>query len=594
MRIPHALHALTLVAASLVWHDMVRAQDAAPTSPAQRPRIGLVLGGGGARGAAHVGVLRVIDELKIPIDCVVGTSMGALVGATFAAGAPPAEVEREMRAIKWEETVGGQGRRNRMPINRKLTGITYTNSLELGVERGRLLTPAGLLDTQEIEQSLRLLVARAQFVRDFDDLAIPFRAIATDMVKGEMVVLRSGELAVAMRASMAAPGVFSPVMLEDKVLADGGLMRNLPVDVARELCADVVIAVWMSSPAPNAADVSAFSMLQRSIDVSIDANVREQIESLTAADVGIDVPTGDMRSTDFQRVPDAIDAGRAAAEAQRNSLLRYAVSEQEYASWAQSVGRTDVDDYTLADVRINGAQRVNPEYVKAQLRSAVPGATVTAEQVVADADRIYQLGDFERVDYRFVGEGESRTLEIDLTENMGQNVFRADFGLAAYEAGDLFAIIRLDHDKTWINDKGGRWHNAIQMGRDSLLQSDFYQPLDVRQRFFVQPIAFAEQRREDIFLDDDRVAEYKVKQAYGQVDLGVNFGTVAQLRFGLRSGGSEADLDTGILLPDFERHDRHCAAGARLDRYARLRGHADARLVLQRTLRGCDGLARRR
>ena len=134
---------------------------------------------------------------------------GALVGATFAAGTAPAEVEREMLAIKWEETVGGQGRRNRMPISRKLASITYTNSLELGVARGRLLTPGGLINTQQIEQSLHTLVARAQFVRDFDDLAIPFRAVATDMVKSEMVVLDQGELAVAMRASMAAPGVFS-------------------------------------------------------------------------------------------------------------------------------------------------------------------------------------------------------------------------------------------------------------------------------------------------------------------------------------------------------------------------------------------------
>jgi len=502
-----------------------------------------------------VGVLRVIDELRIPIDCVVGTSMGALVGATLAAGAPPAEVEREMRAIKWEETVGGQGRRNRMPISRKLANTTYTNSLELGVANRRLLTPSGLVNTQEIEQSLRTLVARAQFVRDFDDLPIPFRAIATDMVKGEMVVLDRGELAVAMRASMAAPGVFSPVVLDDKVLADGGLMRNLPVDVARDLCADVVIAVWMSSPSPDAEDVSAISMLQRSVDVSIEANVRAQIESLTAADVGIDVPTGDMRSTDFQRVPDAIEAGRTAATARRDALLRYAVSEEEYAAWSQTIGRTEIETYTLAGVRINGTERVNPEYVQAQLRNVAPAATVTAQEAAADADRVYQLGDFERVDYRFIGEASSRSLEIDVDEKSA-NILRADFGLAAYEAGDLFAIIRLDHDRTWINDRGGRWHNALQMGRDSLLTSDFYQPLDVHQRFFVQPIAFAEQRREDIYLDNDRVAEYELRDAYGQVDLGINFGTVAQLRLGLRSGSSEAELDTGIVLPDIARvHD---------------------------------------
>ena len=555
MRTLAAGRTLALVAAAnLAWHGTLVAQNAGASEPAQRPRVGLVLGGGGARGAAHVGVLRVLDELRIPIDCVVGTSMGALVGATFAAGTPPAEVERAMLAIKWEETVGGQGRRSRMPISRKLANITYTNSLELGVAKGRLLTPGGLINTQQIEQSLHTLVARAQFVRDFDDLAIPFRAIATDMVKSEMVVLEQGELAVAMRASMAAPGVFSPVVIDGRVLADGGLMRNLPVDVARDLCADVVIAVWMSSPSLESGDLSAIAMLQRSVDVSIEANVRVQIDSLTPADVGIDVPTGDMRSTDFQRVPDAVVLGRAAAEAQREALLRYSVPEEEYALWALSVGRADIETYTLADVRINGTERVNPEYVQAQLRDSVPGATVTAEEVVADIDRVFQLGDFERVNYRFNGEGDVRSLEIDVREKIfGANILRADFGLAAYEAGDLFAIIRLDHERTWINDHGGRWHNAVQMGRDSLLTSDFYQPLDVRQRFFVQPIAFAEQRREDIYVDDDRVAEYEVRETYGRVDVGTNFGAVAQLRLGLRTGWSEADLDTGLVLPDIAR-----------------------------------------
>lgn len=533
-----------------------RAQNSAePVAAPQRPRVGLVLGGGGAKGAAHVGVLRVLDELKIPIDCVVGTSMGALVGATLAAGTSPAEVEREMLAIKWEETVGGQGRRNRMPISRKLTGITYTNSLEFGLGGGRLLTPGGLLSTQEIEQSLRTLVARAQFVRDFDELAIPFRAVATDMVQGDMVVLDSGDLAVAMRASMAIPGLFSPVALDDKVLADGGLVRNLPVDVARDLCADVVIAVWMSAPSPEAEKLSsALTMLERSLDVAIESNMRVQIASLTDADVGINVRTGDMSSTDFQLVPDAIAAGRVAAEAQRDALLRYAVSEDEYAAWAQSVGRSNIETYTLAEVRINGAERVNPEFLRVQLRNAVPGATVTPDQVAADTDRIYQLGDFERVDYRFLGESDVRVLEIDVTEKASApNFLRGDFGLATYEVGDLFAIIRLDHERTWINSRGGRWHNALQLGRDTLLMSDFYQPLDIHQRFFVHPIVTAEQRLEDIYVDNDRIAQYEVGQLYGQLDVGANLGTVAQLRFGLRTGWSQAKLETGFGLPNLER-----------------------------------------
>ena len=215
------------------------------------PRIGLVLGGGGAKGAAHIGVLRVLDEMRIPISCVVGTSMGALVGGTFAAGMPPEEIERSVLDINWSKTVGSEGQRDQAPINRKLAGITYTNNLDLGIKDGRVKGGGGLLRSQNIEDVIRGLVANARSTEDFDDLPIPFRAVATDMLAGEMVVLESGDLSVAMRASMSVPGAFSPVLLDDRVLADGGMMRNLPVDIARELCADVVIAVSLESPPPT-------------------------------------------------------------------------------------------------------------------------------------------------------------------------------------------------------------------------------------------------------------------------------------------------------------------------------------------------------
>ena len=292
---------------SHTWRSLVRvlallaplcgtaaAQDASPTA-SSRPRIGLVLAGGGAKGAAHIGVLGVLDELRIPIDCVAGTSMGALVGATFATGMRPEEIEREVLAIDWARTVGGQGRRDRMPIKRKLATMSYTIPLEVGFGPDGLRMPGGLIVTQEIEQFIRTLVAPFRYTQDFDDLPIPFRAVATDMVAGEMVILENGDLSEAMRASMAMPGVFAPVTRDGKVLSDGGMMRNLPVDIGRQLCADVVIAVWMSSPPTEAGSLtSALSLLGRSFDVMIGANERLQMESLTPRDVAIDVPMGDI------------------------------------------------------------------------------------------------------------------------------------------------------------------------------------------------------------------------------------------------------------------------------------------------------------
>ncbi|HZF30732.1 MAG TPA: patatin-like phospholipase family protein [Gammaproteobacteria bacterium] len=532
------------------------AAQAVDGSPATRPHVALVLAGGGAKGAAHIGVLRVLDELHIPVDCVVGTSMGALVGAVYASGIPPPDIESAVLEVDWGRVVGGQGRRDRMPIQRKLTAATYTNSFEVGVRKRQLLMPGGLVGAQEIEQVIRALVARARQTSDFDQLPIPFRAVATDMLHGEMVVLANGDLSQAMRASMALPGVFAPVERDGRILSDGGMMRNLPVDIGRTLCGDAVIAVWMSSPPPKPESLeSALSLVTRSLDVMIGANERAQIESLTPRDVGIEVPMGTMGTGDFERVPEAIALGRAAAEMRREELLKFAVPEDEYRAWAQSLGRASAAETALADVRIVGADRVEPEYVRAQLENVAPGASVSTTEIAADVERVYALGDFERVEYALTGPEDARVLEIAPVEKpWGPNFFRADLGLAAYEAGDMFAILRADHDRTWVNSRGGRWHNALQLGRQSIATTDFYQPIDVRQRFFVQPIVLFQENREDVYLDGDRVARYDVREAYGHVDFGANFGTRAQVRLGFRRGSYDATIDTGIpALPEIDR-----------------------------------------
>jgi NTE family protein len=530
----------------------------AQTEGGERPRIGLVLGGGGAKGAAHIGVLRVLDELRVPVACVTGTSMGALVGATFASGMAPEEIESSVRAINWSRTVGSEGERDRTPIHKKLAGIVYTNNLDMGIKGGTLRTPGGLLKTQDIEDVLRGLVSDARYTRDFDDLPIPFRAVATDMLAGEMVVLGKGDLSVAMRASMAVPGAFSPVVMDGRVLSDGGIMRNLPVDIARDLCADVVIAVSLSSPSPTADDLlSAVTLAGRALDVMIDANQKAQIATLTERDVSIVVLMGDIGSTAFERVPDAIPLGRAAALAQKDALLRYALPEQEYLAWRESVSRPASPPERLAQVNIHGLDRVNPDYVRAQLRNVAPAAEVTTAQIVEDTGRIFALGDFERVEYRITGPQDAHTLDIQpIEKSWGPDFVRFDLGLTANGDGTLQAVLRADHNRTWINPLGGEWHNAIQLGLQTMAQTDLYQPLDVRQRFFVQPSAQFEQSLEDIYDDGERIARYYLRELYGQLDFGMNLGTRAQIRAGLRSGWLQAKRDTGdTVLPDVDTEE---------------------------------------
>ena len=540
-RRPRVLGAVASVAALLVVAHCAAADRATPADESSastgRPRIGLVLGGGGAKGAAHVGVLRVLDELRVPVDCVVGTSMGALVGGAFASGTGAPELEQAILAIPWGDTIAFQGQRKRQPMRRKLAGVTFSNNLEFGLRGGGLAAPTGFINAQNIEQTIQYLVSRSRGVSDFDQLPIPYRAIATDMQTGEMVVLESGNLAQAMRASMAVPGVFAPVTIGGRILGDGGLSRNVPVDVARQTCADVVIAVAVPNPVPTPEELqSPITMVGRTIDVLIGANEKQQLDTLGPADVKIVIPLGDIGSASFDRVREAIPLGREAALAQREPLARYSLPEADYLAWRESVTRPERGPVRLATVAVTGAERVNPDYVR-EVLALEPGDVVSERQVATRVDRVYALSDFETVRYALRGDPENPELEVRLREKAtGPNVLRFDLGLYIGTDGNTAFSIVSDYSRNWINPRGGALHGALKLGRTSGLDASWYQPLDRRHEWFVEPGASLQRSLEDFYSDGDAVARYDLRHGYGFLDAGRVFGTTAELRAGVRSG----------------------------------------------------------
>jgi NTE family protein len=518
--------------------------DAATT---ERPRIGLVLGGGGARGGAHVGVLKVLDELRIPIDCVAGTSMGALVGATFASGAPADAIERELSAINWAATIGTEGQRELLPVQRKLAGITYSNNIQFSIQARRLIADGGFLPSQHVEERLRLLIGKARDATDFDELPIPFRAVATDLAASRMAVLDSGDLVQAMRASMAVPGVFAPVVIGDQVLVDGGLIRNLPVDVARRLCADVVIAVALASPPPEAADLqSPFAVARRSIDAIIQANERRQLASLTDQDVAIIVPVGDIGTSQFDRVLEAIPLGESAARALGHVLRRYALSEPEYRRWRERVRPAEVAPVLVESIHFQPLRHASADYLASRMTTRA-GDEVSRAELERDMSRIFASGDFVQVDYRLrPGEQGGEVLDVSAVEKPhGTDFLRFDLGLAGSAGGDVLFALRADHRREWVNALGGQWRNALQLGQLTELETALYQPLDVPQRFYVEPAVRLRRSLEDIFDDGDRLARYDLLEAQARVDVGVNIASHTRLHTGLRWGVAEFELDIG-------------------------------------------------
>jgi NTE family protein len=534
------------------------AQSAAsePAAGAERPRIGLALGGGGARGGAHVGVLSVLEELRIPIDCIAGTSMGALVGATYASGVLMADIERQILEVDWSATIGSAGRRSMVPMQRKLAGITYSNNIELGITGGSLYGVGGLVSTQNVEGFFRLLVGNARDIDDFDQLAIPFRAVATDLAASEMVVIGSGDLTRAMRASMAVPGVFAPVVVDDMVLADGGMMRNLPVDVVRALCADVVIAVSLQAPPPSPEQLQGvFALAGRSIDAMIIANERQQLATLTDRDVAVIVPTGDLGSSQFSRVTEAVPLGASTARRLAASLSRYSVSEEEYRAWRAGLQPPPDGAVKVEEIRFQPLRHASADFLSTRLRTQ-PGDVVPLSVLEADMNRVFTSGDFLRVDYHLrPASGGGKIVEIEVVERPGGTDFiRFDIGLAGSSGGDTQFVLRADHRREWLNPLGGQWRNTLQLGEFSLLESALYQPFDVQQRYFVEPGILVSRSLENFYDDGDRVARYDLLEAELRLDVGVNIGDHARVKSGLRWGGTEFDEDIGrIDILDTER-----------------------------------------
>jgi NTE family protein len=530
------------------------ASTVASASPTGRPRIGLVLGGGGAKGAAHVGVIRVLEEMRIPVDCIVGTSMGALVGGTYATGMDAGELQRRIEDISWNDTFAFQNRHERLPMRRKLAGVTYSNSLEFGVHGDGLTAPSGFINTQNIEQTIRLLVARSLGVQDFDRLPIPYRAIATDMQRGEMVVLDSGDLATALRASMAVPGIFAPVTIGERVLGDGGLTRNVAVDIARQTCADVVIAVSVPNPIPKPEDLqSPLTMLNRTLDVLVGANERDQLRTLGERDVSIVVDSGDITSGSFNRVKEAIPLGRIAALRHRDELARYSVGEQEYVAWRERTLRGSGNSVQLAEVKVDGLNRVDETYVRARL--GLDAGSIVDQRLLSDRiDEVYALGEFDRVQYELTGDSDRPELAITAFEKpWGPNFVRFDVGLQVNSDGSGAFVLGGDLVRGGLNAFGGELHGVLAIGRTSTAELSLYQPFERRRRYFVEPGLRLRRSVEDFFDGEDPVARYQLSEALGTLELGRVFGNVAELRVGLVSGTQSAERD--IAPSDFVRSE---------------------------------------
>jgi len=514
--------------------------------PAARPRIGLVLSGGGARGLAHVGVLQVLEEHRIPIHAIAGTSMGAVVGGLYASGRTPAQIEALVSTLDWNAAFRDRPPRDNMNFRRKQDDREYLVRFPLGVKGGSFRVPRGLIQGQQLTQILRRETIAVAAIDDFDRLPTRFRAVATDLENGERKVIAAGDLTEALRASMSAPGVFAPVELEGRMLVDGGLVENLPVDVAKAMGVDIVIAVDVGSlPVGRRELSSALAVSNQMLTIMMQRETARQRRLLAGDDLLIEPALGNMLPTDFTDVDQTVEHGRDAALAH---AARLALLGADEAGWQAYLAARAVRVSPLPEVQF---VRTDPRSGRYRERIVAELAPVIGEPLDPVAmqrrlSHLYADDNFESLDYRLVQDGGLDGIEVSARrKSWGPNYIR--FGLELqddFEGSNSFtAGVRAQ--VTEVNRYGAEWRTDLRVGGRPRLMTEFYQPIGYASDWFVAPRLLIERRNFDIIEDEDRLATYRVRNREFGLDLGREFGSWGELRAGVVLGEGSRRLLVG-------------------------------------------------
>ncbi|HLV85746.1 MAG TPA: patatin-like phospholipase family protein [Candidatus Sulfotelmatobacter sp.] len=495
-----------------------------------RPQVGLALSGGGALGLAEIGVIRWMEEHHIPVDRVAGTSMGAIIGAMYATGMSPAEIQKFAEQIDWDEAFLPGTTYGQLSYRRKQDRRDYLINAPLGLKHG-LTGPNGFNSGQEVGLLLDRIALSEFDVTDFDDFPIPFRAVATDMLSGEAVVLHSGRLAQAVRASMAIPGVFTPVDMDGRVLADGGMVQNIPVETVRAMNADVVIAVQLRVPPANRAQLETIAgVLSRAVDVMITQN---ETHSIALAQALVSVDTAGFSVTDYSQVQALVELGYKTAASQSAALLPFALNDT--AAWdryiAEREGRKHPVPRKISGVEVVGSDTDTDHRLENRLKKSMHGE-LDVRALDTQLTRVVGEGQFDRLGYDgFVQDGvpalrvttHEKTYGppfVDLAVNVdGSGVAAFDFS-----AGARVTFMDVAH-------RGGEWRSDLLFGSSNLAATEFFQPV-AGSHYFVAPYAFASKDARNSFSGLTRVAVFGDERAGGGLDIGYDSGRRSEFRIG--------------------------------------------------------------
>ena len=467
----------------LVFITSILAQD--------RPKIALVLSGGGARGGAHVGVLKVLQEKKIPIDLIVGTSMGALVGGLYASGKTPDEIDELLTTTDWKRYIRTDFNRADTPMRKKAIEYRYQGRLGLGVNaEDEIVLPTGVLKRQPMLFKFLNETQYAENIKNFDDFPIPFRAVATNIKNGNKVVLKSGSLAKAIYASASIPGGFQPINIDGVDLVDGGVSDNMPIDVAKKMGADIIIAVDVSENFDKDLDVNSyFVVMGQLVNILMRKNANKAIATLDKNDILLTPDLDGFNGLDADKYVEIIQRGVDVTKAAYESKLKQlSLSDEDYAKYQQKHRKMPKYNPPVIDeIKINNPTYLGNQSILNRLHVHA-GEKLDEKQLRADLLHLYNMMIFDSVDYEIKQKNGKNILIISTKpswDNHGE--IRFSLGLQDDFKGHSSYSMKLGYTKFGMNEYGGEWKSDFEIGRNKLAKTEFFQPFDSMQRYYLKP-----------------------------------------------------------------------------------------------------------
>ena len=534
---------ITMAVSCLLWPADILAEV-----QSKSPKIGLALSGGGARGAAHIGVLRELEKHNIHIDYIAGTSMGAIIAGLYASGMNADQIDQAYNGIDWDTALNDSTPRRELSMRRKLDQKIFQLDKKIGFKDGKIELPAGVIRGQKLELELQKLLMHVADVVDFDQLQIPFRAIASDIASNKVVVIKNGSLSQALRASMAVPGVFTPVTIDGRLLVDGGITNNLPVDVVRQMGAEIVIAVDISSPLLKMDEtVSVITIAEQLTNILVRRTTDEQIATLRENDVLIVPDLGDFSSGNFTGSPSLIIKGEQAAQAISPALTPFATA----ATTPALPGKKDLDTPSLAAtpvisyIRIENNSRIENEMLQNMLHQQI-GQPLDVPKLEKDIGRIYGLATFDSVQYSLEKKGNETGLVLKvLKQPWGPNYLQFGLSLSSDFAEFNRFSVRFGYTKMPVNSLNGEWRTLINLGEEPGIETDLYQPLAIGSPWFIDPSAFALTSKFNIIEGGNILAETNVFRIGGALAIGREFSSLGEIRAGLQRYTGTTDVIIG-------------------------------------------------